>query len=65
MERKEKVKNETKLIIAVFCRQSSRGGDAAAGPDSFDGLTKREGDQLDSNLIKKLFMKNFKWRERK
>ncbi len=42
-----------------------RGGDAAAGPDSFDGLTKSEGDQLDSNLIKKLFMKNLKWREKK
>ncbi len=53
-----------KLTIAAFCRQSLR-GDAVPGPDSLDGLTKREGDQLDSNLIEKLFMKNLKWRDKK
>ena len=31
-----------------------QGGGAAAGPDSFDGLTKRDDNQLDSNLIEKL-----------
>ena len=35
-----------------------QGVDAVAGPDSLDGLTKREGNQLDSNLSEKLFMKN-------